>query len=63
MEHLKMTVSPADSDLMLDAIAFNVDQNMRPPEKCQLRLVYRLDINSYRNIKKLQLMIEHLEIA
>jgi single-stranded-DNA-specific exonuclease len=62
-KHLKMRVSPADSELVLDAIAFNVDQNMRPLEKSQLRLVYRLDINNFRNIKKLQLIVSHLEAA
>jgi len=61
-KHLKMMVSPADADIAIDAIAFNVEQSVRPLENTQLRLVYRLDINTYRNVRKLQLIVEHLEI-
>jgi single-stranded-DNA-specific exonuclease len=62
-KHLKMKVTPFESEEGLDAIAFNVDQGFRPPENSRLRLVYRLDVNVYRNSKKLQLVIEHLEMA
>ena len=62
-KHLKMMVSPADADIAIDAIAFNVEQSVRPLENTQLRLVYRLDINTYRNVRKLQLIVEHLETA
>ncbi len=62
-KHLKMRVSPVDSELELEAIAFNVDQHLRPPVACIMRFVYRLDINRYRNIKKLQLIIEHMEVT
>lgn len=48
--------------LTLDGIAFNVAPELMPPENTRyFRLVYRLDINSYRGQRQLQLMIEHFE--
>ncbi len=53
--HLKLTLKFADR--LLDAIAFRT-----PPVGAeQVRLVYRLDENLYRDRQTLQLMVEHIE--
>jgi len=60
--HLKMTLLPAGSDHLLDAIAFNIDPQVWPDQGVsQVRLVYRLDINEYRGQRQLQLLVEHLQ--
>jgi len=60
-KHLKLLVSPQNSDSVLDAIAFNVAADVWPRyDVSQLQLVYRLDINEYRGNRNLQLMVEHL---
>lgn len=60
--HLKMTLLPAGSDNLLDAIAFNIDPKVWPdPGVSQVRLVYRLDINEYRGQRQLQLLVEYLQ--
>ncbi|MGE3919878.1 MAG: DHHA1 domain-containing protein, partial [Gammaproteobacteria bacterium] len=59
-KHLKMTVR--QNDLLLDAIAFNVDLEKWPNHRCSMvNLAYRLDINEFRGIRTLQLLVEHLE--
>ena len=62
-KHIKMVVSPADSELLLDAIAFNVEPDRRPCEGALLRLVYRLDVNTFRNVKRMQLMVDQFAPA
>jgi single-stranded-DNA-specific exonuclease len=60
--HLKLWVEPTGSGRRFDAIAFNhLDPGARPqPEGSTVRLVYRLDINAYRDERRLQLLIDHL---
>lgn len=60
--HLKMTLLPAGSDNLLDAIAFNIDPGVWPDQSvAQVRLVYRLDVNEFRGQRQLQLLVEHLQ--
>ena len=61
--HLKLVVTPHDggAGADLDAIAFNREDELEPGD--EVRLVYRLDINVYRNAERLQLMVLHLERA
>jgi len=59
--HLKMMVQIPDTDIWIDAIAFNVDTNAWPDYGCsQVNLVYKMEVNEYRGRKKLQLIVEKL---
>ncbi|MCK5876340.1 MAG: single-stranded-DNA-specific exonuclease RecJ [Candidatus Marithrix sp.] len=58
--HLKMQVRPIYGKQTIDAIAFNTG-NIEI-NTTQVRLAYRLDINVFRGRKKLQLMVEYVDI-
>ncbi len=65
-KHLKLMVEPLhkghSTNLMFDAIAFNVDLRRWPDASVKkVRLAYRLDINEFRGSQSLQLMIESLK--
>lgn len=59
--HLKLIVTPvgAATGADLDAIAFNRTDELAPGDA--VRLVYRLDINVWRDSERLQLRIDHLQ--
>jgi single-stranded-DNA-specific exonuclease len=58
--HLRMDLEPCSAPGMrLEAIAFNVDPVRRPqPGSNPLRVAYRLDVNEYRGVRRLQLLVE-----
>ena len=58
-KHLKMVVRLPDSQLLLDAIAFNYQVIEDMPR--HVRLAYKLDINHYREQQSLQLVVQHLQ--
>lgn len=61
-KHLKMNLKLANNERIFDAIAFNVDINHWPNYRCkEIQMAYRLDINRYNGIDRLQLIAEHLE--
>jgi single-stranded-DNA-specific exonuclease len=65
-KHLKLMVEPLlkghPTNIMLDAIAFNVDLRRWPDASVkQISLAFKLDINEFRGNQSLQLMVEHLE--
>lgn len=62
-KHLKMMLCPGDfTDILLDAIAFNVDLAEWPnAEASQVRAVFKLDVNIFRGRSSLQLMIDYME--
>lgn len=61
-KHLKMIVSAKGVEF--DAIAFNIDTAAWPNlDAKEIRLVYKLDINSFRGNISVQLLVEHLEAA
>lgn len=63
-KHLKMVLKIPDSELWLDAIAFNIDNQAWPnPNIHHIQAVYKLDINEFRGQQNLQLMVEHFEPA
>ncbi|MEM7405943.1 MAG: single-stranded-DNA-specific exonuclease RecJ [Pseudomonadota bacterium] len=43
----------------IDAIVFNFGERVLPADRA--RLAYRLDVNHYRGLRTLQLMVEHVE--
>lgn len=60
-KHLKLVVSPAGSDTVLDAIAFNIDPHVWPDLSInEIEIAYRLDVNEFRGQRSLQLVVEHL---
>lgn len=59
--HLKMLLELPLSNLLLDAIAFNVDPALWPDKSIhQIRMAYKLDINEFRGQRSLQLIIEKM---
>ncbi|WP_428241652.1 single-stranded-DNA-specific exonuclease RecJ [Gynuella sp.] len=60
-KHLKLTLSPQGSDLLIDAIAFNVDLNIWPTQAPKIQCAYKLDINEFRGNISLQLMLEYIQ--
>ncbi|MGB1868607.1 MAG: single-stranded-DNA-specific exonuclease RecJ [Porticoccaceae bacterium] len=61
--HLKLVLAPENQpELAIDAIWFNHDTARWPnPEAQTVRCVYRLDINEFRGVENLQLMVQYLE--
>ncbi len=62
-KHLKMVLSPASNDqCLMDAIAFNQDQNLWPdPAPRQVRVVYKLSVNEFRGNRSAQMLVDYLE--
>ncbi len=59
-QHLKLKVRSLDGSQTIDVIAFNtVDTDWKDDTKC-IYLAYQLDINSFRNIKTVQLIARHV---
>lgn len=58
--HLRLRVRHADGGPVLDAIAFDREPLARTAGAAA-RLVYRLDVNHYRDTRTAQLVVEHLE--
>jgi single-stranded-DNA-specific exonuclease len=60
--HLKLILRPIGQDILLDAIAFNIDLEQWPNHRIrQIHAVYHLDINEYQGRKRLQLMIDVMQ--
>ena len=59
-QHLKLRVRPADSDVTIDAIAFN-----QADTQCRgiVQLAYRLDVNEWRGVERPQLVVEQIAPA
>lgn len=59
--HLKVVLKSECGTLRLDGIAFGVDRELWPnPEARWVELAYKLDVNEYRGIESVQLMIAHM---
>jgi single-stranded-DNA-specific exonuclease len=59
--HLKMLLQPIDSGCVLDAIAFNETGQDLTTER--VRVAYRLDVNTFRDQRNVQLNVQHMEPA
>ncbi len=57
--HLKMKLRPLDGADSIDAIAFNHDRLVEGRVK---RIAYRLDVNEYRGMESLQLIVDCVDI-
>lgn len=61
--HLKLRVRPEGDAAVLDGIAFNFlagAERALPANTDRVQLAYRLDVNEYQGLERLQLVIEHL---
>ncbi|GAB4223374.1 MAG: single-stranded-DNA-specific exonuclease RecJ [Gammaproteobacteria bacterium] len=60
--HLKMTLQLAEYARLFDAIAFNINPDVWPNHRCnKVHIAYRLDVNAYQGLLRLQLLVEHLQ--
>jgi single-stranded-DNA-specific exonuclease len=63
-KHLRLVLKVKDAEQLINAIAFNVDLENWPNERCgTISAAYRLDVNEYNKRRDLQLIIEHLDAA
>ena len=62
-KHLKLVLAhESEPNRGIDAICFNIDIDEWPNHRAEtVRCVYRLDINEYRGLEKLQLLIQFIE--
>jgi single-stranded-DNA-specific exonuclease len=59
--HLKLTLGVIGSQQCVDGIAFNIDLDEWTDESCQqIECAYQLDINEFRGVQSVQLLIRHL---
>lgn len=59
--HLKLLLRPKKGGSLIDAIAFNIDLEQWPDQRCQfVNCAYRLDVNDYKNRQNVQLLVETL---
>lgn len=59
--HLKLMLGIPGSEQCIDAIAFNISLDDWPDESCKtIQCAYQLDINEFRGVQSVQLMIRHI---
>jgi single-stranded-DNA-specific exonuclease len=61
-KHLKLVLAVPASELVIDAIAFNVAEDIRAAHAEKVKIAYRLDVNEYRGNCTVQLMIQEIEL-
>jgi single-stranded-DNA-specific exonuclease len=59
-KHYKLVLRPLDTSRTVNAIAFNIDIESWPEEGGNVHLLYRLEVNEFRDTSSLQLMVERL---
>ena len=59
-KHYKLILKPLDQSRTIAAIAFNVEIQAWPEEGEAVHLLYRLEVNEFRDTRSLQLMVEKL---
>ncbi len=59
--HLKLLLRASQNANPVDAIAFNTVDDDWPKAVSHVHLAYKLDVNYYRDSRKLQLMVESIE--
>lgn len=57
-KHLKLILQIPGSESLVDAIAFNVEEEILKSELASVSLVYRLDVNEFRGVSSPQLLVE-----
>lgn len=59
--HLKLVLRLPSGQLVLDAIAFFIDQPEQWLGLRQIKAAYKLDINEFRGVRNVQLILQYLE--
>lgn len=59
--HLKLVLRLPSGQLVLDAIAFFIDQPEQWLGLRQIKAAYKLDINEFRSVRNVQLILQYLE--
>ena len=59
-KHYKLILKPFHQSRSINAIAFNVEFDKWPDEGEVVHLLYRLEVNEFRDTRSLQLMVEKL---
>nr|VFK52896.1 MAG: single-stranded-DNA-specific exonuclease [Candidatus Kentron sp. TUN] len=59
--HLKLLLGLSSSRQRIDAIAFNTNDDDWPEDTSRVRIVYRLDVNTFQGRRNLQLIVEYIE--
>lgn len=62
-KHLKLLLQVPGSEHLINAIAFNTNDEAWPVDLEQVHLAYRLDVNEYRGQRNPQLIVEHVDIT
>lgn len=58
-KHLKLLLKSSSSELLVDAIAFNLDSELLENKLNNIEVLYRLQVNEFRGQRSAQLLIEH----
>ena len=61
-KHLKMQLRHGDGGGTVDAIAFNTVADDLPSFD-RIRLAYRMNVNEFRNVRKVQLIVDCMDSA
>lgn len=61
-KHLKLVLAIPESQLVIDAIAFNIEAEKWQHEVESVDIIYRLDVNEFRGICSPQLMIQDIKL-
>ncbi len=59
--HLKLVIKMNTAEHLIDAIAFYIDQPENWLGIRKAKIVYKLDINEYRGVRNIQLMVQYIE--
>ena len=59
--HLKLLLRVPGTETAIDAIAFRTTDADWPADVRRVSLVYKLDVNDYRGVRNVQLMVEHIQ--
>ena len=59
--HLKLRVRSAKGGQVVEAIQFNADVDAWRPDTTSVRLAYRLEVNEFRGVRSVNLIVEYLE--
>lgn len=62
-KHMKITLQIIDSDIIVDGILFNYENYDWQSRANLIHIAYELDVNYYRGLESLQLMVRHFEVV
>lgn len=62
--HLRLSLKHLEGDKIFTGIKFNVDLDAWPNYRCEkVHVAYQLDVNEYKGVRSVQLMVQHLMAA